>query len=314
MTSDALCHTFNSQQQINKYGEKVTTRPGGKYGLYLLINIEEYDHVLTLTNSSGILVLVHEPHVLPDINDKGFVVPAGTETLAVIKKTVVRHLPEPYAKPPNLCENTNAPGYKNPLKYFTHYSLSACRRECRISDQLSLCKCSAHYLGGNNVTFCSYPRLIDCADDALVLYDTNSSIQASCGCLPECEETIYDVSVSSTGMPNRYIKESLIKSLNVPQINASNIERNILSLNIFFGEMRYTLIEQHSVYTWLSLFGELGGQLGLCLGASVLTIAELLQLFQVLCAWWCKQSPKQNAPAEEVPANKSTIIDIHRYH
>ena len=70
VVANTFCHTFNSQQSIKIYGQKVSTRPGDKYGLYLLINIEEYDHVFTVTNTSGIQVLVHEPHVLPDVKEK----------------------------------------------------------------------------------------------------------------------------------------------------------------------------------------------------------------------------------------------------
>ena len=40
MTSERLCHTFNSRQLINKYGAKFTSRPGGDYGLDLVINTE----------------------------------------------------------------------------------------------------------------------------------------------------------------------------------------------------------------------------------------------------------------------------------
>ena len=96
-------------------------------------------------------------------------------------------------------------------------------------------------------------------------------------------------------MPNDYERESLAKSLNVPQLNASNIDKSIISLKIFFGEMRYTLIEQQSLYSPTSLFGELGGQLGMCLGASVLTIVELLQLLGVLCARLCENTSKKTA-------------------
>ena len=95
-SSDFLCHTFNSQQYINEYGEKITTRPGENYGLYLLISIEEYDYCFTARNTSGIQVQVHEQHVLPDVKAMGFTVSAGAETLATMKKTVVKQLPEPY--------------------------------------------------------------------------------------------------------------------------------------------------------------------------------------------------------------------------
>ena len=104
VAANTFCHTFNSHQSIKIYGQKVSTRPGGNYGLYLLVNIEEYNYVFTVTNTSGIQVLVHEPHVLPDVKENGVAVSAGSETLVAVKKTVVKCLPEPYAKPPNLCE------------------------------------------------------------------------------------------------------------------------------------------------------------------------------------------------------------------
>ena len=303
MSPDGYCHTFNSQELIYKYGVKVTTRSGGNYGLTILVNLETYDYLFPISNASGIQVLVHDPHVLPDVKEMGFAVSAGTETLAAIKKTQVKRLPEPYAKAPNLCENSHTPGYKNPLKYFSHYSLSACLRECRIKNQLSICGCAGHIYGGVNVTICPYLQFVSCSFAATDQYDADPSIEAGCGCLPTCEETIYDVSVSSSGMPNDYSRETLAKSLKIPPLNSSNIDKNIISLKIFFLEMRYTLIEQQSMYTPTSLFGELGGQLGLCLGASILTIVELLQLLGVFCAQLCKKH-----------SEKTTIVHAHPQH
>ena len=300
--ANAFCHTFNSHQSIKSYGQKVSTRPGGNYGLYLLINIEEYDHVFTVTNASGIQVLVHEPHVLPNVKENGFAVSAGSETLVAVKKTVVKRLPEPYAKSPNLCENTYSSGYQNALKYFSHYSLSACLQECRIDNQLSWCGCSDHLYGGDNYTVCSYIQFINCSLPARAHYDADPSIEASCGCLPECEETLHDATVSSSVI-NNHIKQKLVESSNVSRLNIQNFDKNILSLKIFFGEMRFTLIEQQSLYTAASLFGELGGQLGLCLGASLLTIAELMQLLVELCPYFHKGSVKQNTVGDkDVPS------------
>ena len=92
--------------------------------------------------------MVHDPH---DVMAKGFAVSVGKETLVSVKKTVVMQLPEPYAKQPNLYENSLAPAYKNPLEYFTPYSMSACRQECQINHELSRCGCASHLHGGINV-------------------------------------------------------------------------------------------------------------------------------------------------------------------
>ena len=308
MTPERLYHTFNSLELITKYGTKITTRPGGDYGLDLVINIEKYDYFVTKQIFAGILVLVHDPHELPDVKAKGFVVSAGKETLVSVKKVVVMHLPEPYAKQPNLCENTHAPAYKKPLKSFTPHSLSACRQECQINRELSRCGCASHLFGGKNVDTCPYVEVNNCSFAAKIKYIANPSIEANCGCCPECNETIYDDFVSSSEI-NDDTKVRLLEVLNVPNFNISNFDKNIINLKIFFREMPYIQIEQQSLYTWMCLFGELGGQLGLCLGASIVTVAELLQLLGALCAWMCTESLIKSSVADE-PSNKLTIVDI----
>ena len=305
-TPYGVCHTFNSAQTITKHGQKKNTRPGGLYGLNLLINVEEYEHAVMVSLASGIAVLVHEPHVVPDVQEMGFAVPAGTETQVAMKKTVVKRLPEPYAKPPNLCEDTFAPGYKNPLKYFSHYSHAACRRECQMNHQISLCGCTSHLYDGHNATLCPYDLIHSCSMPAREQYMADPSTETSCGCRPECEETIYDVTVSSASI-NDLIKQQLVRQLNVPKVNSSNVDKNIINLAVYFGEMRYTVVEQHSLYTPVSLFGELGGQLGLCLGASVLTTGELLHLMVTICRILCK-SCKSNA----VDRQKSNNPCLHK--
>ena len=157
-------------------------------------------------------------------------------------------LPELNAKPENLCVNTHALGYNNPLKYFTPYSLSACREECQINHELSLCGCASHLHGGNNVEVCPYVVFSNCSLQARDEYMADPSIEANCDCHPECKETIYDVYISSTGI-NDDSKTHFLKTLNIPELNINNFDKNIVSLKIFFGEMRYTLIEQQCVYT-----------------------------------------------------------------
>ncbi|ELT88608.1 hypothetical protein CAPTEDRAFT_218094 [Capitella teleta] len=51
---------------------------------------------------------------------------------------------------------------------------------------------------------------------------------------------------------------------------------NLLKVDIYYEEMSMTGIEQKPAFKLLSLFGEVGGFLGLLLGASVLTICEVI--------------------------------------
>ena len=51
---------------------------------------------------------------------------------------------------------------------------------------------------------------------------------------------------------------------------------NFLKVDIFYPELSYEEIEQNIAFEFLSLLSEVGGFLGLLLGASVLTVFELV--------------------------------------
>ncbi|CAH2302822.1 Acid-sensing ion channel 2 [Pelobates cultripes] len=50
---------------------------------------------------------------------------------------------------------------------------------------------------------------------------------------------------------------------------------NILVLDVFFEALNYETIEQRKAYEVAGLLGDIGGQMGLFIGASILTILEL---------------------------------------
>ena len=52
-------------------------------------------------------------------------------------------------------------------------------------------------------------------------------------------------------------------------------------VDIYFDELKVTRVEQKEAFGLLSLLGEIGGFLGLLLGASVLTVCELID-FMIL--------------------------------
>lgn len=61
-----------------------------------------------------------------------------------------------------------------------------------------------------------------------------------------------------------------------------NYRENMLKVDIFFEDLSYTKIVQRESFKLLSLFGEIGGFLGLLLGASILTVCELVDYLFLL--------------------------------
>ncbi|XP_064640354.1 uncharacterized protein LOC135495533 isoform X2 [Lineus longissimus] len=63
------------------------------------------------------------------------------------------------------------------------------------------------------------------------------------------------------------------------EINAQFYEENFLTMDIFFRELSYEMIEQQEAYNLIALLSDIGGSMGLFIGASILSIFEILDLF-----------------------------------
>lgn len=58
-----------------------------------------------------------------------------------------------------------------------------------------------------------------------------------------------------------------------------SITKNCLYLNVFYDDLATTYTSELPAVTAISLFGSVGGNLGLFIGISILTFVELLELF-----------------------------------
>ena len=56
-----------------------------------------------------------------------------------------------------------------------------------------------------------------------------------------------------------------------------------MAVDIFYPELSYEEITQNIAFEFLSLLSEIGGFLGLLLGASVLTVCELIDFVALIC-------------------------------
>ena len=59
---------------------------------------------------------------------------------------------------------------------------------------------------------------------------------------------------------------------------------NFIKVDIFYKDLSYEEVKQQVGFQVMSLFSELGGLLGLLLGASILTVCELIDFLAVFLA------------------------------
>ena len=79
-------------------------------------------------------------------------------------------------------------------------------------------------------------------------------------------------------------------------------------MDIFYQEISYERIEQNKAFEFLSLLSEIGGFLGLLLGASVLTVCELVDYLS-LSFMNRIQVQKKVQPPRSVPTEELTVKD-----
>jgi hypothetical protein len=93
-----------------------------------------------------------------------------------------------------------------------------------------------------------------------------------CNCPLECHSVSYKFSTS-------YSKFGLESHANFHGSTPDeNYEEEILSLNIYYDDLQYTVIDEQKKYEWVDLFSSIGSSLGLFLGASVLSFMEIFEV------------------------------------
>ena len=63
-------------------------------------------------------------------------------------------------------------------------------------------------------------------------------------------------------------------------------DKSLVGIQVYFRDIQVLETSQRTAFTWLALFADIGGCLGLVLGGCVLTIAQLVEVFYFSCAEW----------------------------
>ncbi|XP_053740324.1 acid-sensing ion channel 1C isoform X1 [Synchiropus splendidus] len=265
------CYTFNSGLDGNPL---LTTLKGGTgNGLEIMLDIQQDEYLPVwgetdeTSYEAGIKVQIHSQDEPPFIDQLGFGVAPGFQTFVSCQQQLLQYLPPPWGD----CKSTPIDS-----EYFSTYSITACRIDCETRYLLENCNCRMVHMPGSS-TVCTPEQYKDCADPALdFLVEKDNDY---CVCQTPCNMTRYGKELSMVKIPSKASAKYLAKKFNKSE---QYIGENILVLDIFFEALNYEKIEQKKAYEIAGLLGDIGGQMGLFIGASVLTILEIFDyLYEV---------------------------------
>ncbi|XP_071590565.1 acid-sensing ion channel 3 isoform X1 [Heliangelus exortis] len=265
------CYTFNAGGP----GRPVlsTHRGGQGHGLELMLDVQQDEYLPVWGDTAetsleaGVRVQIHSQDEPPAIDQQGFGAAPGFQTLVSCQQQRLLYLPPPWGD----CQAS--PGAAGS---FPTYTIPGCRLDCESRYLTENCACRMVHMPGS-ADICTPEQYKECADPALDFLVKRDS--QFCSCRTPCATVRYGKELSVLPIPSRAASRHLARRFNRTQ---QYIADNVLVLDIFFEALNYETIEQKAAYEVAGLLGDIGGQMGLFMGASLLTILEIIDyLYEV---------------------------------
>ena len=223
----------------------------------------------------------------------------NSDPLIFICQTQIKRLPAPHGDCIQEVGSTNT--HKNLFSeegfaYSLHACLKSCFQEsvykaCHCCDPSYPCVSEALQLStgilapGGTIQYCNVTDdgKFECVDRMANLF-AESKLGCTQSCPPSCQQSTYSTSVSTGKWPTYRYWSTVVYNQGVSG-DVSNLvqqyESTFLKISVYFDSLIVEKVESQPAYSWNRLLGEIGGQLGLLLGFSLLTAVEILELLLV---------------------------------
>ena len=283
--------------------------PSPEDGLELVLNINESNYANVLKHGYGVLIYIGELFVTySNLHSKGIAAPPGALTKINMRVTKTTRLPHPY--PDNCVENTDVnelQGFHSRFTLSRIYSLDFCKFLAMLRAQMRSC----------GVVDPQYKFLIDLvvimekSNVSYTISGDSSEIKSTMNCLKRvaneniksacrrpCVSQKFDFTVSHLRWPSIEEAKELLGKFKKFHSQARNwtledIYKNLLKVQIYFSEFDVDEVGQKAAYTWEMVPSDLGGLIGLYIGASVYSGLEVFSfLFSFVYYFYHKNLKK----------------------
>jgi amiloride-sensitive sodium channel len=139
------------------------------------------------------------------------------------------------------------------LRFFRFYTQANCEYECYIRRLLDACGCVAFFMPHSRDT-----RMCQSADEKSCHCEFREhwGRARDCGCLASCTSVSYDTEITSS---KREVNDEMVEHVSV-----------------YFKKDYFLRVKRGEAIGWASFWSAIGGFLGLLMGASVLSMIEVI--------------------------------------
>ncbi|XP_053610763.1 pickpocket protein 28-like [Plodia interpunctella] len=280
-------------------------------------NATDLDY-LCKESMQGFKILVHNPAEMPRLNDIYFRVSLNQElVIAVTPKmiTTAEGLRE-YDSERRRCYFSD----ERYLHYFKVYTQTNCELECLTNYTYSRCGCVHFGMPHNSSMRVCNTAKVACMKQARaefsvvelkkgfeknVLEENISEAvrsAASCSCLPGCSTLSYEAETSQAD----YDFKQLCRAYNVTLADDVNENWLMTRLSVFFKAPQFIQYQRSELYSLTDFLANCGGLLGLFMGFSFLSLAEIVYFIslRLCCVVYQQNRINNNAETDASPTRK----------
>ena len=308
------CYRFNSVLMKNKDPLRVS-QSGVLNGLQMELFLGLEEKMAPWLFTSGMRIFVHNASVIPS-SDEGIDISPGSKTNIAVSREFDYNLPEPYSRCILLDNGFASDLYNltirlnqtyrqrfefflintNINKLFLYNNQRDCQELCIQREVIRECGCAMPFVYDFSFqSKCTTFNQSDCIRD--VVYANISKIVEDCDeCPLECSSVRYKLVRSFADYPTAAHAAQIIQSnksilhrnvISDYQSNLTSIRGSFLAFNVYYSDLSYTEISALPKITPVDFICGLGGNVGLFIGASFLTLVELVEAlgFIVYCVY-----------------------------
>ena len=291
------CFAFNKGQNFKGQSTNIknSSRAGNMFGLSVQFFIGLPSKVDEMIQSTGIYVNIHNKS-LQARPEMGVYASGGEQTNIIIERVFDQILPYPFSNcllNSNTIDALDSEYYRAIFRSNKTYIQHECQNLCLNDELIKKCKC-VKFIVPSQIDKKLCDVMNKCVQEVTQQFDSNQILRCVKLCPPDCNTISYSLSTSHSDYPTPKYAESLIRlpviKSKFPKDISNNItnvsfkiyyyefKRSVVSIKVFYGELKYTIVSQIPKMSFEDLISNVGGILGLFLGASFLSLVEIIEV------------------------------------
>ena len=278
------CFTFNANTNNSKL--KTVSRIGKMFGLQMDLFVGYNKTAYNSIFGQGAHIFINNQS---EKTNDGFDMSIGFQTSIGIKRLLVQKKEYPYSQCQNVYQVKDKSTFVSKiLNSKQTYKQVDCFDLCIQDYLLKKCNCTRNATdkyGG--IRHCEGNEQMEC--NAKLTENINQSLWEKGICIKECpiecNSIQYQMTISQIDYPSEQLADlmkldPLIKEkfkYSTP-ISYNDLKHSLVSLNIYYDELGYTLIKEIPKCSLIDFISSIGGIIGLLLGTSFVSLMEIFEI------------------------------------